>query len=398
MSARRARVRNYAALALAGAGVVLAACASTVTGTGHGPPLIQKYVTGVRVLGQQATSSVVATSLGAGVASAPSVAIAQSATVINGGSVQEDITASGPFKRLRIGLRPAAPGASTGPGAPSLPATASAPTTAGTPTTAGVPSTSLAPSAFPGSSVPSGNSSPTAGTSNPPGAPPTVGAVPPTSISLPAYPTVSSAPASPTPVTSVPVSSGAPQGVTLPSTGYQEITLRKPTKSANVVITLTQDLPGGFTFFFAVVDDNGTQGLLARQHVQALPVGAGQVQVSVSWDRDSDVDLHVIDPNGEEIYWDHRGSASGGVLDLDSNADCELDHKRNENVTWKKAPPGRYTVRVDYYRSCGEPSSDYVVTVQVVGQPTQVFNGTFTGDGDQGGSGSGTTVTTFTVR
>jgi hypothetical protein len=43
-------------------------------------------------------------------------------------------------------------------------------------------------------------------------------------------------------------------------------------------------------------------------------VGTGAVQVNVTWDLDVDVDLHVLDPRGEEIYYDHRRSASGGVL------------------------------------------------------------------------------------
>ena len=41
------------------------------------------------------------------------------------------------------------------------------------------------------------------------------------------------------------------------------------------------------------------------------------------------------------------------------------------------------------------PLTNYLVTVKNSGT-TQTFRGSFTGDGDRGGSGSGRTITTFT--
>jgi hypothetical protein len=125
-----------------------------------------------------------------------------------------------------------------------------------------------------------------------------------------------------------------------PARGYHEVTLAKPGTEIEIVLTITQSLPGDqFIFYFAVVDAGGKQGKLSKQKVDAIQVGTGQVQVSVQWDGDSDVDLHVMDPNGDEVYWDNTSVASGGQLDLDSNANCDLDHVRNENITWSKAPP-----------------------------------------------------------
>jgi uncharacterized protein YfaP (DUF2135 family) len=129
-------------------------------------------------------------------------------------------------------------------------------------------------------------------------------------------------------------------------------------------------------------------------------VGSGDVQVSVSWDVNSDVDLHLVEPgaSGEEIYYGNVTSATGGVLNLDSNANCVIDGVRNENISYPTTTPpaGQYTVRVDYYKECGQTQTNYVVTVQVKGQSPRVFTGTFTGAGDLGGAGSGTLITTFT--
>jgi uncharacterized protein YfaP (DUF2135 family) len=162
-------------------------------------------------------------------------------------------------------------------------------------------------------------------------------------------------------------------------------------------VTFAQDLPSQrFVLYVAVADSAGAQGLLAPQDVQAVRVGTGNVQVSVSWDVDSDLDLHVIDPTGAEIYYGATTSGSGGRLDLDSNLDCYIDGVRNENVTWAHAPPGLYTVLVDLYRGCGSTATNYVVTIQAAGQPTRTIPGTLTGDGD-GDAQAGALVTTFVV-
>jgi uncharacterized protein YfaP (DUF2135 family) len=106
----------------------------------------------------------------------------------------------------------------------------------------------------------------------------------------------------------------------------------------------------------------------------------------VAWDTNADVDLHVVDPAGSEIYWAARQSASGGQLDLDSNAACAQDNVRNENITWPigTAPQGTYTVRVDYWSSCDATETNFTVLIHNEGA-LDLFHGTFTGAGDNGG-------------
>ena len=187
------------------------------------PPLINDYVTGLQVLGDVASQEVVNQQLGEGSDDGPQSEVDETATVINGGSVQESITSTDPFTKLRIGMEPLA---STDPSASASPGTAS----------------------------------------------------------------------------TVPTASG------VPSKGYHEITLKDESTEITAVVTITQNLPGQqFVFYFATVDKAGKQGKLAKQTVEALKVGTGEVQVSISWDVDSDVDLHVEDPNGDEVYWDSTG-------------------------------------------------------------------------------------------
>ena len=122
---------------------------------------------------------------------------------------------------------------------------------------------------------------------------------------------------------------------------------------------------------------------------------SGDVQVSVSWDAPSDVDLHVVEPSGEELYDANSASATGGQLDVDSNAGCAIDGRQIENVRWPgRAPGGSYTVRIDYWNSCGVGRTNYLVTLRN-GLSVQTFTSFFTGPGDRGGEGSGVTIGTF---
>jgi uncharacterized protein YfaP (DUF2135 family) len=189
------------------------------------------------------------------------------------------------------------------------------------------------------------------------------------------------------------VSNSAPAAIE----GYFETRLPSTQMAASMLLSLPQDIPlGEFDLLFAVVSPDGAVGPYVPLHVNVIQVGTGDVQVTLSWDADSDVDLHVIDPNGEEVYYARQQVSSGGQLDLDSNAGCNIDGIRNENITWPAgtAPAGTYIVRVDYWDSCGVAATNYTVRINNGGN-VEVVTGRFTGSGDQGGAGSGTTVTTF---
>lgn len=181
--------------------------------------------------------------------------------------------------------------------------------------------------------------------------------------------------------------------------GYYAIDLPAPTTTLDLVVTLSQglDLPS-FDWIWAIGDAGG-YGAYTITPVSVINVGTGDVQISLSWNSAADVDLHVVDPSGEEIWYGSRESASGGMLDLDSNAGCGSDGPRNENITWPVhgAPSGTYHVLVDYWSACDATSTDFTVAVNARGMAPQTMTGTFTGDGDRGGPGAGMEVTTLTV-
>lgn len=179
--------------------------------------------------------------------------------------------------------------------------------------------------------------------------------------------------------------------------GYYVVALPSPVGSADLRITMCQALARTSLDLQVAIGTATSIGAYQAAPVSIVEVGTGELQISVSWDAESDVDLHVLDPDGDEVYFEQPTVASGGELDLDSNAGCDIDHVNNENITWTVAPRGRYIVRLDYYAACDVAATKYTVTLQRKGHAPEIFMGEFTGEGDLGGLGAGIDITTFSV-
>jgi hypothetical protein len=115
-------------------------------------------------------------------------------------------------------------------------------------------------------------------------------------------------------------------------------------------------------------------------------LGTGDVQVTLRWNNTADIDLHVMDPFEEEIYYRQPMSESGGELDVDANGDCiELTTNPVENIFWPygQAPVGRYRVFVVFYSECNDEGlTAWQVTVKVDDQ-TSEFSGTIIPEEEQ---------------
>ncbi|MBI1809205.1 MAG: hypothetical protein HYR75_04845 [Gemmatimonadetes bacterium] len=187
--------------------------------------------------------------------------------------------------------------------------------------------------------------------------------------------------------------------VTIPGVNdYWELTLPSPTNNQPLLLVFGQNIPKTVFDLHFAGSSGGAYGAVQSTGVNVITVGTGDVQVNITWDSKADVDLHVVDPSGAEIYWADRNSLTGGHLDLDSNAGCASDGPRAENVFWPSglvAPHGDYIVRVDNWSSCGAGLTHYVVTVNAKGKVPRVFTGTFTDAGDGGSKGAGRSITLF---
>ncbi|MBI4327669.1 MAG: DUF2135 domain-containing protein [Chloroflexi bacterium] len=104
---------------------------------------------------------------------------------------------------------------------------------------------------------------------------------------------------------------------------------------------------------------------------------SGDVQISLMWNNVNDLDLHCVDPRGEEIYYQHRRSNSGGELDIDMNAGSGRTTRPVENIYWPRqgAPPGEYKVLVNHYANHGGPDpTQFTLRIFIKGR-TQQFTG-----------------------
>jgi len=114
-------------------------------------------------------------------------------------------------------------------------------------------------------------------------------------------------------------------------------------------------------------------GEIRAQPVAVPLLSTGDVQVTLTWNNDTDQDLHVIDPSGFRIYFDDDTSSTGGKLDVD-----DTDGFGPENIFWPpgKAPAGRYQVQVVYYGGQAEVPTAVTVVVRRSDAPTQTFSRT----------------------
>lgn len=253
-------------------------------------------------------------------------------------------------------------------------------------------------------------------------------------------------------------------GVKELTSGYYEFTPElKSTYVAAFVLQMSTELPQeSFILVFAIVNATGEVSQYREINVALVESQVGALQVSCSWDLLNDIDLHVVNPEGVEVYYGNTGydygfdyvglvnhylglnfeagtsyddiydslteaqideldnltasqlnqfrldSTPGGNLDVDSNANCNIDHINNENIIYPTKADmvaGEYIVRVDFYSDCvGSGQTNYTVLARYNGaliQPsssTNPYDGIFNaGEQDRGGSGSGVEVMRFTI-
>ena len=135
------------------------------------------------------------------------------------------------------------------------------------------------------------------------------------------------------------------------------------------------------------------------ERIRGVVVKVGDPQFTLLWDTQADLDLHVTEPGGAEIYWVERGqlSPAGGEIDVDN-----LTGFGPENISWFQrgdegqkgalgaGPPGEYQWYVHYYGGMKVAGQDvptrWKVRVKHAGT-VKVYEGTLR----RGGSGARST-------
>jgi hypothetical protein len=179
---------------------------------------------------------------------------------------------------------------------------------------------------------------------------------------------------------------------------------------------------GPATLLLRAVSADGAMGPVYRQDWKITDLAvSGELVISLDWDTEADLDLRVVAPDatGKEVeIWSRKTStavkpgpgepplteddlAKVGRLDFDSNSQCVLDGRLQENVYWVSKPAQAnqvYTVRVDAFSMCGEPLAHWRVRVLLDGQEVLSARGQM-GDSDtrfDHGPGAGLQALQFT--
>ena len=194
-------------------------------------------------------------------------------------------------------------------------------------------------------------------------------------------------------------------------------------------MSLSPELPvGKQTLLLRGVDAHGVVGPAQQLDLDVSPaVPTGALVISLAWDTEADLDLHVLAPirrmrrrrsrsgrrrpsgcrrtspeqpplTGADLT---TAVAAAGKLDFDSNANCIIDGRRQEDVVFAEGPPpGDYTVRVDAFSLCGQPDAQWQVSA-ALGDGTPAGSARWEAtDTDTRGShnaGAGRTAFTFHI-
>jgi len=100
--------------------------------------------------------------------------------------------------------------------------------------------------------------------------------------------------------------------------------------------------------------------------------GTGDVRFTLVWNTNVDLDLHVLDPCGVEIYFGNpRNNCNGdlGELDVDNTSGGPGS---TENIFWGEdaAPRGPYQYWVVCYSRCGSETTSFTLSRTVDGRRT----------------------------
>ena len=122
----------------------------------------------------------------------------------------------------------------------------------------------------------------------------------------------------------------------------------------------------------------------APTDVTELEGQEGSLRFHLKFDNEMevDLDLHVLEPSGEEIHYAYPLSSNKGELDVD----CKCGHcpqGPSENIFWPDDVymPGTYTYWVNYFTGCDSfgAASSYTLYVIVDDEVARIHEGTLVG-------------------
>ena len=165
--------------------------------------------------------------------------------------------------------------------------------------------------------------------------------------------------------------------VTLPAPTVAPIVTETPTVAP--VVTETPTLIPVDTTPVPTVEP--ALDVAVEQLATGTVLSSGGVQVTLTWDTTTDLNLEVRDPVGGTVYWDVPNSPSGGVFaGLNTNGGCEnlVTANPTESITWAPGnlPIGSYEILIFYVQDCQNIGAvPFTVNIAVDGSPLETISG-----------------------
>lgn len=168
----------------------------------------------------------------------------------------------------------------------------------------------------------------------------------------------------------------------LPGAASLEVLLENKHEGNLVSLIAPCDLTAPHLFKWANPFSWSYQGEMADSIKERVKAAGGNVEaalrISLSWFNYDDLDLHMLEPDRNEIYYPYRGQTSscGGMLDVDMNARHGQTRTPVENicyVTKRKMLPGRYPISVVQFQSRESEDVGFEVEIEIDGE-SQIFS------------------------
>lgn len=151
-------------------------------------------------------------------------------------------------------------------------------------------------------------------------------------------------------------------------------------------------IPSNGTYYITVIRGSGADGTASGQFTlrlsgqqqiggQTVQLTEGGITVEVVWNAAVDLNLEVRDPVGGTVHTFSPGTASGGQLENDTNAECTnlVSSNATETISWPlgAVPAGSYEIIVYYSDGCqtNDPQL-FSLNASVNGEEQQSINGT----------------------
>ncbi len=122
---------------------------------------------------------------------------------------------------------------------------------------------------------------------------------------------------------------------------------------------------------------NGEVADSMKQRVKAAGGSiTGDLRCSLSWCSHNDLDIHVLEPNGNLIYFSNKRSTyTQGTLDIDDTRGGSIKKPAVENITWADKASlheGRYVVLVHNFSGSNTNESGFELEMEFAGKITHI--------------------------